>query len=160
MSEFIINDTTAFDLQNAYSLARAANLAYKDEEKIEKTVKEWGLQAVSFFDESGTQAFVMSNDKIIVVAFRGTEEFEDWVADARAISVDGPLQGQVHKGFYVALKNVWGEIKKSVEEWRTNNQQKSLWFTGHSLGAALAILAVAKLYDEKLCDEKYSVKGL
>jgi hypothetical protein len=41
---------------------------------------------------------------------------------------------------------VYPDIKDTIEEFRTQNQ--TLWFTGHSLGGALAMLAGAKMYFE------------
>ena len=152
MSEFnFVHDTTAFNLKNAYSLAMAAKLAYQDEKDIKETViNKWGLQEFRFFDaDDGTQGFAMSNDKIIVVVFRGTEpdQIEDWVTNLELDLVDGPLEGKVHRGFYTALNSVWQKIERTIAGLRAN-KPKSLWFTGHSLGAALATLAVARLRDE------------
>jgi triacylglycerol lipase len=152
MSEFkFIHDTTAFNLQNAYSLAMAANLAYENEQKIKKTVEdEWKFKKFRFFEHrDGTQAFAMSNDKIIVVAFRGTEpnQIKDWLTDLDFNLVNGPLDGKVHEGFYTALSNVWQRIERTISEFRAK-KSKSLWFTGHSLGAALATLAVSRFRDE------------
>lgn len=151
MSEFkFIHDTTAFNLQNAYSLAMAANLAYESEKGIESKVKKiWGFNDFKFFDSNGTQAFVMANNNVIVVSFRGTEpnRIEDWLTDIDFNFVEGPLGGRVHDGFYTALSNVWQKIERTISLFRAN-KPKSLWFTGHSLGAAVAALAVAKLRDE------------
>ncbi len=151
MSKFkFVHNTTKFSLQNAYSLGLAADLAYKNELEIKSTViDEWKFNDFKFFDAHGTQAFVMSNNNIIVVSFRGTEpsKIEDWLTDIDFNFVDGPLEGRVHDGFYTALNNVWQKLERTISLFRAN-QPKSLWFTGHSLGAAVAALAVAKLRDQ------------
>ena len=59
----------------------------------------------------------------------------------------------VHEGFAVALAFVWLDIWNYIKERRNG---RALWVTGHSLGAALATLAVAKLRLER--DE--AVNGL
>jgi triacylglycerol lipase len=50
--------------------------------------------------------------------------------------------GMVHRGFGEALDSVWPDIQAALA--RFTNTGQSLWFTGHSLGAALATLAVAR----------------
>nr|MBF0222139.1 lipase family protein [Desulfobulbaceae bacterium] len=142
--------TTEFSLHKAFSLARAADLAYKNPAEIKSVVHDhWGMDTVTCFDEPtlGTQGYVMSNDTAIVVAFRGTQitRPEDISTDLKFFPVDGPYAGQVHSGFLNALNRAWPEVEQAVASSRTRS--KSLWFTGHSLGAALATLAVAKLRD-------------
>ncbi len=158
MAEFnFVHNTTEFNLQNAYSLAMASELAYRKQKYIEKTViDEWNLQDFHFFNVEGLQGFSMSNSEIIVVAFRGTEsdQIKDWVNNLDLDLVDGPLEGKVHSGFYTSLVKVWNEIKETITQQRAN-KPKSLWFTGHSLGGALATLAAAQLYNED-----YPVDGL
>lgn len=146
-----VHDVTTFNLQNAYSLALAANLAYQSKEEImDKVSGQWKFENCHFFNsDDGTQGFIMSNAKMIVVVFRGTEsdKIEDWITDLIFKLVDGPLGGKVHEGFYTALSSVWQNIERTIAKFRAN-QPKSLWFTGHSLGAALATLAVAHLRDD------------
>lgn len=142
--------TTEFCLQKALSFARAADLAYRNSNEIESVVRsDWGMETVTCFDEPtwGTQGFVMSNADAIVVAFRGTQitRPEDISTDLMFLPVAGPYSGQVHSGFFYALNAVWPDVERAIALSRTH--PKSLWFTGHSLGAALATLAVAKLRD-------------
>ncbi len=77
MSEFkFVHDTTTFNLQNALSLALCADLAYEDKDVIEEKVKsKWKFSGCQFIENrvDDTQLFVMSNDNIVVVAFRGSE---------------------------------------------------------------------------------------
>ncbi len=149
MSEFkFVHDTTDFNLQNALSLAICADLAYKDKTIIEEKVKgEWKFSGCQFIENRGddTQLFVMSNDNIVVVAFRGSEPIlKDWGKNFTFPFVDGPFGGKVHKGFYSGVSNVWDELITAIEDFKSSGE-KSLWFTGHSLGGALATLAVARL---------------
>jgi triacylglycerol lipase len=148
MSGFSFNpNTTRYDSNNAYWSARASELAYGDEAAIRgEVVGNWGLDddKFHFFDEGDTQAFLAGNADMLLVAFRGTEptKLSDWMSDAHIHLVEGPA-GRVHHGFKSALDDVWSDVLGSIEELQDNAQ--SLWFTGHSLGAALAALAVARL---------------
>jgi triacylglycerol lipase len=128
---------------NALCLACAANLAYMDEADIAPVIKAWGFSQFRFFDHKETQAFVCGNSKTILVSFRGTEpsKLKDWMSDLKARKEKGPV-GKVHRGFKGALNKVWPDVTNYVSSIRTRNQK--LWFTGHSLGAALATLAAAR----------------
>jgi len=147
-------NTTQYHPENAFSLGQSSKLAYEAPALIEARCMEWGLHRVRFIESSqaskrDTQLFVAANDTQVVVAFRGTEpkKLQDWLADANTVLINGPFGGRVHAGFSLALDSVWEPMLAAVLEFQ--DQGQSLWFTGHSLGAALAALAVARLRDER-----------
>lgn len=134
-----------FSLENALSLAAAAKAAYtNDISVLKKTVETWGFDfnRLRWFDQGNTQAFLVADDEKMILAFRGTEPnvLGDWAADARIRMTPGP-GGDVHRGFLAALHRIWADVEDAVEELRDKRQ--TFWVTGHSLGAALATLAVA-----------------
>ncbi len=55
--------------------------------------------------------------------------------------------GYVHYGFAEALDSIFPTVRDTLAELRTNGQ--SVWFTGHSLGGAPAMLAGARMYLEE-----------
>ncbi len=133
---------TTFDLVNARSCAEASQLAYKSEEDILKRLKSWGFPNARFFSRKGTQGYVAGNDEMILVAFRGTEpkEMQDLMADAKMKKIPGKGGGHVHRGFKAALEAVSDDMAKAVRKFLDRGQP--VFVTGHSLGAALAGLAV------------------
>ncbi|MGH8676838.1 MAG: lipase family protein, partial [Burkholderiales bacterium] len=145
MADFsFVHDTTRYQPRNAYSLGLAADLAYEDEGKVREQTLNWGFSRFQFLDRADTQGFVGGNSEMIIVAFRGTEpdRLRDWLSDANTEFESGPF-GRVHMGFQRALKKVWDDMTSAIVRFQDNAQ--SLWFAGHSLGAALATLAVAHM---------------
>ncbi|GAA3167172.1 MULTISPECIES: lipase family protein [Streptomyces] len=149
--------STDYSLKRAYWLALASDLAYKDESVIDAQAREWGFPTVRHhetrftppFPLQDTQAYTMADDDMIVTAFRGTEprQIKDWLTDATAPPRRGPADtGYVHDGFGEALQSIWPDVRNTHRELRTDGQ--SVWFTGHSLGGALAMLAGAWMYLE------------
>lgn len=130
---------------NALWLGKSARLAYSTPAMIQTTALEWGFHHFHFFDRDGTQGFIMANDDAIVLAFRGTEPkcLRDWMTDARIVLVPGCGQGLVHRGFWDGINRVWDEVSAKLKEFGSAGQP--ILVTGHSLGAALATLAAAKL---------------
>lgn len=95
---------------------------------------------VAQFDCDGTQAFISTDfSGRLFLVFRGTEEIADIKADLRYVKVDFPGRGRVHAGFYTAFRKVQDDIAVELQ----NHHDKTWIFTGHSLGAALALLATA-----------------
>ncbi|DBB05138.1 TPA: hypothetical protein ACH3X3_010391 [Trebouxia sp. C0006] len=95
-----------------------------------------------------TNAFLMTNEHAVVLFFRGTEPAKllEWWSDADLdlVKEQGVIHGSVHAGFYEALfyplldteHSVFQKIcLELVAALKGNN--KKLFITGHSLGAAL-----------------------
>lgn len=139
-------EKTTYDAEPPLWLGKAAKLAYENEAVIRRETETWGSPHFQFLEDktTDTQAFVIANDTTIITAFRGTEpaKFTDWKADIKFVLVDGP-GGKVHSGFLKALNSIYEPLRVALTKFHT--AQRSLWFTGHSLGTALATLAVAKL---------------
>lgn len=134
-----------FDASIARFLGGAAAVAYLDQASVEQAVKGWKMEMVQFYDVQDTQAFLAQNDQAMILVFRGTQTLKDWMTDADLNLVNGP-GGKVHDGFLCALNTIWRDLWKILDKKRGH---RNLWITGHSLGAALATLATAKIRLEK-----------
>jgi hypothetical protein len=141
-----------FDMVNAWWLIEAAILVYSEPAFVtEKFQKKAGFREVKFFEDKTTQCFVASNNRFAIVAFRGSEArlregdlnpgyiFSDWMANLNFLPEKWNRGGNVHRGFKTALSEVWADLKKHIARLQKDNIK--IWFTGHSLGAALATLA-------------------
>lgn len=150
--------TSRYQPVNAYWMAKFSEIAYRkkangapDVAAIKKELKALDpkFSAVDGFDAKSSQGIIIKHEDYVVVAFRGTDEPADWLDNINATSTPGPLGG-VHNGFYRALMDIWPQMKTTIRSYRrTSNTHpdRPLWLTGHSLGGALATLAIATLIE-------------
>jgi triacylglycerol lipase len=103
-----------------------------------------GLTSVEVSEEN-TLCHLVFNDRFAIVAFRGTrpDQWRDLLDDARFeleewTNGTNGTNGQVHTGFKAAFLRV---KKKLVAALNAHAPNRPVWMTGHSLGAAIAVLA-------------------
>ena len=138
---------TDFSMRNSRFLAELSTAAYEQSEtKLKSELTNFDLADCRLIEdaETDTQALVGNTRQAIVVAFRGTEptKLKDLLTDIELTMIDGPL-GKVHEGFWESLDGIWNKLERAIAS--RQNGKRAVWFTGHSLGGALAQLAVAKL---------------
>lgn len=145
MSDFVFDaKQTTYSGNNALACALASQLAYSAPDVVDSTLKGWGFARVIPFQSELAHGYAAGNADMVLVAFRGTDpsDLKDWMTDLDAEPV-GFLGGLVHLGFLRSVRTVWDQVTDAIAALQTNGQ--SIWFTGHSLGAAQATVAVAKL---------------
>ena len=147
------------DPRNAKFLALACQFAYYPADRGEAAFRdELGLTA-KLISVNNTQAYVAANDGHVVVAFRGSESptsidgLKDWlITNAMNLLIvpTGPLGADFaavgvgarwHQGFVTAIAEVWAPVFAATTE-LLKAKDRPLWVTGHSLGGALAMLAI------------------
>ena len=146
-----------FSFLNAWWLAEVALLSYEEPEFAIECFQNIGLQ-VKFFSEDNVQCYVVHNDNLVFIVFRGTQVYkpglsipqkdiwkefwQDLHCDIKVCLVDFEDESCVHKGFLEDLDKIWlSLIEPYLNNLTEENSQRTIWFTGHSLGAALATLA-------------------
>jgi pimeloyl-ACP methyl ester carboxylesterase len=127
-----------FPRVNAWWLADAALLSYWKPTDATRIFGRSGLHA-EYLETNGTDCYVAWNDASVIVAFRGTQphEWEDILSDIRTAQVPWDV-GHAHKGFAAALDGIWAALSKKLVSLAST---RTVWFCGHSLGAAIATLA-------------------
>lgn len=157
---------TTLDAGNAYWMARIAKEVYlptsetnpkPHEEQILENLRKDDEDFVSVYgvDHNSAQAAVIEHEEYLCIAFRGTDEIDDWLDNLKAFSTD-QLFGGFHYGFFSSLEDVWKPIDMKC---RFLQQQKKrpIFFTGHSLGGAMATVAAAKyIYEDKPFNNLYT----
>jgi hypothetical protein len=139
---------------NALWLAELSRLIYRqDTEEVmpapqptrARFLGKVGLKQRAFFasPEMDTHAMLVESKippSFAILVFRGTDSNRDYVTDFESgiLPWDRNEVG-VHKGFRKALDSVWDEIEKELSQLVC-----PLFYTGHSLGGALATLAAAR----------------
>jgi triacylglycerol lipase len=134
------SNPSGFHRVNVWWLAEAALASY------------WGRsEGIAIFNAAGcnceyleetstsTECYVVWQRDWLLVAFRGTQpgKWKNILTDAEVVLLPWPT-GSVHAGFRRALDAIWPSLKVRLDALSTG---RTVWFCGHSLGAALATLA-------------------
>ena len=151
------------EIAHAYKLVLLSNHAYDVPDRFITATKEFGFEndtgLIYYFFTEKVRAYLCrdSRDNIFVI-FRGTETFKQWIRNICAWTIGiGRNKIKLHKGFWNAFNEIWpatiGYLYKSGKAEKVPYSLKDLlhaltatnatrvWFTGHSLGGALATIA-------------------
>ena len=121
-----------------------SSIAYNNTKEAKSQAKKLGFTTTKFYEKDGAQAYRFMNKTDLVIACRGTQptEFNDLKADLRALPVMAETIGRVHIGFKTEVDDIWPMIEEDIN--RKTNVSKTLWFCGHSLGAAMATIMASR----------------
>ena len=125
--------------------AKLASIAYNDDLTwVKKKAKTFGFTTVEFYEKDGAHAYRFMNKTDLVIACRGTQptEFNDIKADLKALPVLAETISRVHRGFKAEVDVLWPMVEEDAL--RKTNVNKTLWFCGHSLGAAMATIMASR----------------
>ena len=144
---------TSYDERNAWWMAELSRLVYRHD--VPETaplvpsrgvfLARAGLREARFFTDEkiGAQAILVISEKpsFAALVFRGTEQgITDFAADLADLHVKSDTDlVEVHSGFKGQLDAIWPEIERALDTLTC-----PVFYTGHSLGAAMATLAAAR----------------
>ena len=130
-------------LRQSLLFAELSNLCYFSEPVVAEAARRLGFSHCEFFDRDGAQAYLLFNEVDKVIACRGTEpnEWNDIKADANAVSALAETAGRVHRGFKSEVDDLWPRLESALVD-----NRHTLWFTGHSLGGAMATICAGRCF--------------
>jgi triacylglycerol lipase len=130
-------------LRASLLFAQISRISYLQPHAVDAYIPRLGLRLEAFADRDGAQAYVFGSDTDIVVACRGTEpnDWNDVKADVNALMVLAETAGRVHRGFKREVDDLWPEIEEIIA-----TDPRTLWFTGHSLGGAMATISAGRCF--------------
>jgi triacylglycerol lipase len=124
---------TSFDLGNAQACAAASARAYRE--------------ATVSCPSTDTHALIVEQPDCVIIAFRGSSSIRNWITDAEFERNlwKHQLAAEVHDGFLLAFDSIIDLL--CVQLKTIGLAGRPLFFTGHSLGGALAVLAALDFKD-------------
>jgi len=150
---------TTHDAGNAYWMARISNVIYmkrsKDDEHPDEAAilqdlkaEDAGFVSVKGVDKNSAQAALIEHEDYLCMTFRGTNELADWLDNINAFR-ESVLFGEFHRGFWNSVEDVWDVIHDEYERLKSV-KKRPLFFTGHSLGGAMATVAASKFVHQDM----------
>jgi hypothetical protein len=182
--KYVFNEkAVGHDLANTYLLMYTSLFAYENQlnsgsygeykSKFKQLFEPLGIYRFNFVSvrkkTADTQAVVVSNDKVVIVAFRGSEMTANGKFSPVKVVFDWLLTDfnffkkriiwwgfgvKVHRGFYTAMDICYKQLKDIVAA-HLQGTEKKLWITGHSLGAG-----IAPLFAYRLSEDGFDVQGI
>jgi len=146
--------SSQFGLDNARAMMWLSQLAYETahRDKVKSILDAWHLTMPAFIANDPATGLPPRSACVVVAAGRGATfvtfagsdplKFEDWITDFNAVQSADDL----HRGFADAVETVWPVIQAAIANRPAPGEP--LFFTGHSLGGALAVLAAARAAHE------------
>ena len=147
-SDKLTDKITELDFNNrALLFAELSRVAYFTEYHATRLAKKLGFTSVEFYNIDGAEAYRFMNKRDIVFACRGTQpkQYNDIKADARAFPVVAETIGRVHGGFKGEVDKLWDRIQEDIIR---EQAKRDVWFTGHSLGAAMSTILASRCRGE------------
>ena len=131
-------------LNNVWWLAEFSLLIYAEADVIDHWLQSLAIKEVIRREVAGLRVLVLVFSTHVVVVFRGTHVDckENILTDLKCLPISYGRHGYVHQGFLQGLHSLWKSLYQSLWPFLDG---RPVWFTGHSLGGALATLAFERL---------------
>jgi triacylglycerol lipase len=128
-------------LRRSLLFAELSSISYLSRAEAGCLAHRIGFPEIRYYDNDGAQAYIFANDDDAVVTCRGTQpdDWNDLKADLNLQRAAGETAGWVHRGFKHEVDDLWPRLEQALV-----NNSRTLWFTGHSLGAAMAAICAGR----------------
>jgi len=128
-------------LRRSLLFAELSAICYLSRAEAGRLANRVGFPEIRFYNHDGAQGYIFGNDDDRVVVCRGTEpnDWNDIRADLDLAKVVAETAGRVHRGFKHEVDDLWPRIEQALV-----NNSRPVWFTGHSLGGAMATICASR----------------
>jgi triacylglycerol lipase len=128
-------------LRRSLLFAELSAICYLSRAEAGRLAYRVGFPEIRYYDRDGAQAYIFGNDDDRVVVCRGTEpnDWNDIRADLDLAKVVAETAGRVHRGFKREVDELWPRLEQALV-----NNRLPVWFTGHSLGGAMATICASR----------------
>lgn len=137
-----------FSFPHLYVFTRLSQIAYKGA-AAERELTSQGFEDVMLLEDPQTSfsAVLVRYEGSAILSVAGTFDLRDAIQDLRFAQVPestGQIPGKVHQGFQESLDGVWPLLQETLHT--EPYSDLPLYLTGHSMGAAVAVLTAARLH--------------
>jgi len=171
-----------YDPKVAYLTTLISAWAYSDGQTMANQLPYYGLPNCTVREFTVVNSamliisaayFVRSSDgRLGILAFRGTvpNDILNWLTDANTTLTNFHF-GRIHTGVYRNVEPLWGPVAEELDK-ATNPSTdlqngggslaplENLYITGHSLGAAMAVIAAARIFTSHYAAWQPLVRGV
>jgi Lipase (class 3) len=149
--------------QSAYTPSLARELGYFSSIAYESvaSINAWNCPKCSKYALQNPKAFSNSTGDIqgftgyspnlnaIILAFRGSSNIQNWIINLSFNQVAYSRCGncKVHNGFQTGYNTVKTAVISQIQALKALHRDAKIYLTGHSLGGALAVLALPDVKD-------------
>lgn len=137
-------DVKSFSAENAWWLAELSRWMYVGKRmpghmrlRPRRILESVNLKERGYFTALGIHASLISaaDESFSILVFRGTSQIRNWLTHVNL----GPRKNNAHRGYENVLDAIWPGLATELEA-----APGKLFFTGHSMGGALAALAARR----------------
>lgn len=128
-------------LRRSLLFAELSNICYLSRAEAGTLANRMGFPEIRYYDNDGAQAYIFANKHDAVVTCRGTQpdDWNDLKADLDLQRAAAETAGWVHRGFKREVDDLWPRLEQALV-----NNTRTLWFAGHSLGAAMSAICAGR----------------
>lgn len=176
LPEMTGSESRRYDPKLAYLMAMTSAWAYSDGQSLADKLQYYGFASnrVKTFSAVNHPLFVAAggffirsaDGRVGVLVFRGPEPADvmRWLAHAHG-SMQPFHGGMIHAGVHANVEAIWGHVDQllnaaALEGDGRSEKLRSLYITGHGLGAAMAVIVAARVFTNDYDDLQPLVKGI
>jgi hypothetical protein len=159
------------DKFDTFDGAKARELAMLVQESyiqfVQQNTKKWTLpngyqliQELTHDNKKQIFGFIARKDQDLYIIIRGTRTIYEWynntiISYTKYVSLDGKAWGETTRGFYSIYLDLRQDIENAIK--LSKGKFNRVFISGHSLGGALATLALPDLLDSGISPSAITV---